>query len=83
MTIDTIPDALLVDCVQLVKANSIQGVCLSVRVCMQYHCACVCVCACVSVCVCVCLSVCLSVPLCVCVCVCVCLFVCACGRVRV
>ena len=26
MTIDTIPEALLVDCVQLVKANSIQGV---------------------------------------------------------
>ena len=37
MTIDTIPEALLVDCVQLVKANSIQGLCVCLSTFIKLH----------------------------------------------
>ena len=66
-TIDDIPQAVIDDCAQLVKANSIQGVCVrkSARE---------------SVCVCVCLSVCVALlSVCVCVRACAyCIFVCCC-----
>ena len=69
MTIDAIPDALLVDCVQLVKANSIQGVCLFV--CVYSTSVCVCVC-----CVYVCVRAFMCCGMCACVYVYMCLFEC-------